>query len=97
MKEHICKRCGTCCRGLGKSFWVHSDHPLIKAMTERVGDDFYDDTGACDMLTISESGRATCLLQKWLGREAKPAACRDYPFDGEKCFGEIENIRRRKR
>ena len=65
---------------------MHSDHPLIEAMAKYLPDDFYRDGGPCDMLVVHESGRTTCLLQKWLGHSAKPQSCRDYPFDGENCF-----------
>jgi len=71
---------------LGKSFWLHSDHELIEAFGRRMPPDFYNDDGPCDMLVIEGSGRAVCLIQKWLGWAAKPTACRDYPFDGEDCF-----------
>ena len=87
-KGHVCRRCGRCCQDLGRSFWVHSEHELVSAMAARLGDGFYTDTGACDMLKVAASGRATCLLQKWLGHRGKPKACREYPFNGEKCFAE---------
>lgn len=87
-KDHVCKRCGQCCMGIGKSFWTHSEHELINATKARLESDFYDDTGTCDMLIVHESGRAVCLLQKWLGHNAKPEACRKYPFEGSPCFGE---------
>ena len=85
---------------MGKSFWTHSDHDLVSAMTKSLlqmanGEsqietrqtisDMQDAT--CDMLIVHESGRAVCLLQKWLGYNAKPEACRKYPFDGSPCFG----------
>jgi len=35
----------------------------------------------CDML-IFEDGRATCLVQKMRGYDAKPDACKEYPKDG---------------
>ena len=82
--NHVCKRCGQCCIGVGKSFWTHSGHELVNAMCKRLVGDFYDDTGRCDMLLIHENGQATCLLQKWLGHNGKPEACRKYPFDGAK-------------
>jgi Fe-S-cluster containining protein len=82
-----CNRCGKCCLELGASFWLHSDNELIEAFGKRMPPDFYNDVGPCDMLVVHESGRTTCLLQKWLGHSAKPRACRDYPFDGEQCFG----------
>ena len=83
-----CNRCGRCCEDLGRSFWTHSEHPLIEAAALRLPDDFYTDIGPCDMLVIHESGRTTCLIQQWLGFTAKPKSCQKYPFDGEKCFGE---------
>ena len=86
--SHVCRRCGACCSDLGGSFWTHSEHELTEAMAKYLPDDLYRDSGPCDMLIMHENGRATCLLQKWLGHNAKPAACREYPFDGEPCFSE---------
>ena len=83
-----CQRCGKCCKELGGSFWAHSDHELVEAMAKYLPDDFYRDLGPCDMLILEESGRATCLIQKWLGHKAKPEACREYPCDGKPCFNE---------
>jgi hypothetical protein len=73
---------------LGATFWVHSDHPLVDAVTKRLGDDYYNDIGPCDMLVVHENGRTTCLIQQWLGHKAKPKSCREYPFDGAECFGQ---------
>ena len=80
-----CQRCGKCCQDLGCFLWTHIDHPLIEAVAKSLPDEFYTDL-ACDMLVIEQSGRAVCLIQKWLGHKAKPKACRDYPFDGDDCF-----------
>ncbi|MFQ5953304.1 MAG: hypothetical protein ACE5JK_07915 [Candidatus Omnitrophota bacterium] len=85
-----CQRCGRCCQDKG-SFWTHSPHELIRQIDENLPLDFYRDGDPCDMLQIDPNGRATCLLQKWLGHKAKPEACRDYPFDGDLCFREKEN------
>jgi len=87
-QNHTCKRCGKCCQETGGSFWIHSEHELVKAMAKYMPVDFFRESGPCDMLLITENGRAMCLLQKWLGHKAKPQACRDYPFDGKPCFGE---------
>jgi len=80
-----CERCGKCCKEVGGSAWTSSPHPLIKAINAELPLEFYTDFGACDMLVVAESGRATCLLQQWLSHKAKPQVCREYP-DGEKCF-----------
>ena len=83
-----CKRCGRCCQNVG-TIWAHSEHPLIWAVGAAVNrrvPGLFRDHGPCDMLVIEESGRAVCLIQKWLGHKAKPKCCRDYPFDGEPCF-----------
>ena len=85
---HICRRCGKCCKDLSNSFWTNSEHPMIKAINKKLPDVYYKDHGSCDLLVIEASGRAVCLLQKWLGHAAKPKSCRDYPFDGKPCFGD---------
>lgn len=67
-------------------FWMFSEHPLVRAAAVRIPTESYPDQGPCDMLIVAENGRATCLIQRWLGWKGKPKACRDYPFDGEQCF-----------
>ena len=85
-----CQRCGKCCKDVG-TIWAQSEHPLIWAVGAAVNrrvPGLFRDHGPCDMLKMDPCGRATCLLQQWLGWKAKPAACREYP-DGEKCFREL--------
>ena len=85
-----CRRCGKCCENVG-TIWAQSEHPLIWAIGAAVNrrvPGLFRDQGPCDMLIIHESGRSTCLIQQWLGHKAKPRSCREYPFDGEKCFNE---------
>jgi Fe-S-cluster containining protein len=81
-----CQRCGECCRNVGSTFYASSEHPLIK----RIGKDIteFKDKGKCSMLRIATSGQATCLIEKYLCRAAKPEVCRNYPFDNEKCSRE---------
>lgn len=87
-RKHVCKRCGRCCIDNG-TIWVHSKNPVIvaivKAIVERTDNGFFRDGGPCDMLVIEKSGRAVCLLQKWIGHDAKPDSCQAYPIfdDGE--------------
>lgn len=83
-----CKRCGLCCEQLGVSFWTHSEHPFIRAISETLGDDYTNDMGQCAMLERHANGRTSCLIQKWLGYKAKPEACKAYPFDNQPCFRE---------
>lgn len=78
----ICERCGKCCE-MG-TIWVNSVHPLIKVAATYLEADDFDDGGPCDML-IFEKGKAVCLIHKYLGYEAKPEVCREYPEEGEKC------------
>ncbi len=80
-----CKRCGWCCKEVGLSFFIHSQHPIIRAMPNLDWTLIEDGVGPCAMLTW-EKGKATCLLQKYLGYAAKPDVCRDYPDGDEKCF-----------
>ncbi len=73
-----CRRCGKCCLDLA-SIWTNSKHPLIEAIDKVLPVEFYADGGRpCDMLVIHENGRATCLLQQWLGWKAKPPECKEY-------------------
>lgn len=82
-----CQRCGTCCDNIG-TIWVHSQHPLIKVVGELVFvNDLFADEGPCLFLTYDSNNQAACLVEKYLGKGAKPDVCRDYP-DGEKCFRE---------
>lgn len=113
-RKHVCKRCGQCCIDNG-TIWVHSEHPLIKAIVKAIVDrpnvrilrqqsfrriiitnGFFRDGGPCDMLVFERSGQAVCLLQKWLGHNAKPENCQEYPLfdfddrDGDnRCHHEI--------
>jgi len=84
-RKHKCRRCGKCCLNVGRTFFTGSEHPLIKVILDNT-EEFYD-SGKCEML-IWEKGKWVCLIQKYLGKAAKPRACRDYPFDGGKCFYE---------
>ena len=89
--NHVCKRCGKCCKDVG-TIWAQSEHPLIRAFgaaTNRRVPGLFRIKGPCDMLAIEASGRAVCLIQKWLSHSAKPEACRGYPLDG-KCFSVIQ-------
>lgn len=86
-EKHECKRCGRCCLDVGTIF-VHSEHPIVKAILASVPDEYFRDDGPCPMLEIN--GReAACLLHKHLGMDAKPEVCREYPeVNNEPCFRE---------
>ena len=84
----ICIRCGKCC-DMG-TIWVNSEHPLIKRVAAYLKTDDFDDGGLCDMLML-EKGKAVCWIQKYLGYEAKPDVCREYPEAGEKCRKDDSN------
>ena len=88
--KYKCQRCGLCCTNIGRTFYCHSEHPLLKEILEDMA--IFSDTGPCSMFR-QEKGKAICLIHKYLGRAAKPEACRDYPFDGEKCFYEEKKQR----
>jgi len=86
MPDYNCNRCGACCMGVGKSFWLHvedevlDEHPELKSLAEQMeGDDAF---APCFMLEI-KNGIATCLLEQRYGRDAKPHVCRNYPDDEE--------------
>jgi hypothetical protein len=87
VKTNRCLRCGRCCLDIGTIF-VHSEHPVIKAILDSVPDGYFRDDGPCQMLQIDEdTHRAICLIHKHLGAKWKPEVCRDYPVD-EPCFGD---------
>ncbi|MFH0981833.1 MAG: hypothetical protein V2A79_09870 [Planctomycetota bacterium] len=82
-----CRRCGQCC-SMG-SMWLNSPHPVIAAIGHallRQGalGPFCRDDGPCDML-VRDGAEATCLIHKYLGKESKPQACRDYSEDDDPC------------
>ena len=84
MEETKCKRCGKCCEDLG-TMWVSSKHPIVQAIYLGIPDEYFRDWGRCTMLA-KVNGVQTCLLHKYLGKEAKPDVCQEYPEEGEKCF-----------
>lgn len=55
-----------------------------------IPDEYFRDWGRCTMLA-EVNGVQTCLLHKYLGEEAKPEVCREYP-DGELCRREKPRI-----
>ncbi len=80
-QKFVCKRCGDCCIDLG-TICVNTDHPLIKALVEPWF--LYDaitDMGKCPVL-IFENNQAVCLIEKYLGRDAKPVVCQEYEGEG---------------
>jgi hypothetical protein len=82
-----CNQCGKCCLEVGQTFWRNSEHPLIK----KIADTCVSNDGGlpCDML-VKEKGKYVCLIWKYIGKKGLPEACRDYPFDGDKCFGGLK-------
>jgi hypothetical protein len=82
-----CQRCGKCCVNVGTIF-VHSGHPIIRAILQSVPDDFFQDDGPCPMYTVDSEGESLCLIHRYLGVRYKPSECRAYPEDGEECFRE---------
>ena len=48
-----------------------------------------DEEGDCMML-IEGKNMAGCLIEIFLGKEAKPKVCQDYPEDGERCENDKE-------
>ena len=68
--------------------WMQSFHPIIQSLAKFVFQaQATSDTGFCDMLDF-EGKIAVCMIEKYLGREFKPDACKEYPFNGEKCRNE---------
>lgn len=83
-----CQRCGRCCFRVGRTFWKNGDYKDIPDLDERANNGDHEDGGLpCEMLRY-ENDKATCLIQKKYGIEAKPPVCRTYPKDGEPCFRE---------
>lgn len=65
-----------------KAIVKRPDVRILQKSFERIifTNGFFRDDGPCDMLLIEESGRSVCLLQKWLGFNAKPPSCQEYPL-----------------
>lgn len=89
MAAGLCKRCGKCC-AMG-TLWTQSPHPLIarvaRAMFSRgaQGSDG-SPSDPCDML-VMDGETAICLIHKYLGADAKPDVCQDYPAWEDGCMG----------
>ncbi len=49
--------------------------------------------GVCPWL-LYDRGKAVCGVQRFYGLHEKPQACKDYPFDNEKCFKEQSDDKR---
>ncbi len=65
-----CDRCGKCCnRG---DFWYMSEHPLIKRLWMESKPQ--SEEGRCVMLNTDNE----CMIEKYLGRDAKPDVCKEY-------------------
>lgn len=65
----MCQRCGKCChRG---DFWYLTKHPLIAAIATMQFKS--NDEGPCLMLDGKD-----CMIEKYLGKEAKPDVCNEY-------------------
>lgn len=71
-----CKRCAKCCKKNG-DFWWSSKHPLIGHFAN--SDITNYESGMCRMLEGNE-----CLIEKYLGRDAKPEVCKEYECGGSK-------------
>ena len=70
-----CKRCGKCChRG---DFWYLSEHPLIKRLHLEARPQL--DDGRCALLNTDNE----CMIEKYLGRDAKPDVCKEYDCEAE--------------
>jgi hypothetical protein len=65
----MCKKCGKCChRG---DFWWISPNELIRRFANSNID--HREEGSCRMLSGNK-----CLIEKYLGRDAKPEVCKEY-------------------
>jgi len=90
-----CRRCGLCCLETGRTFWkiARSDLSVLRhwppALLARARDGDYEGGNLpCEMLDNVKQ-RYVCLLESRYGRRAKPLICRQYPFDGKKCFRQL--------
>jgi hypothetical protein len=83
-----CKQCGNCCIDVGRTWWKIGDYKSINAgLAELSRNGDHEDSGlACEML-IFEHGKtlkATCLIHKLFGYDAKPDICKAHKGD-ERC------------
>jgi hypothetical protein len=82
-----CKRCGKCCKN--GDFWWDSEHPLMQSLHKALYDRDVKQNEDGECLFLADiNGVATCLIEKYLGTEAKPQVCKDYPCKGAKCFND---------
>ena len=72
-----CKQCGKCCnRG---DFWHYSKHPLVQRIGAMVPASNLSSSNQCYLLLYPN----ICLIEKYLGRDAKPEICKDYDCEVE--------------
>ena len=68
----MCNRCGKCCnRG---DFWQYSKHPLIMRLGAMIPAVNISHENQC----LCFEAPNTCLIEKYLGKEAKPDICNQY-------------------
>jgi hypothetical protein len=68
-----CTCCGACCQT--RHMWLLSSDPMIRAIAGSMTPSPQE--GSCDMYD------GDCMLEKYLGREAKPEICRNYLCEKE--------------
>lgn len=82
-----CKRCGNCCKDVGRTFWTGGNLDEQKpfgeheALNNLANNTQGEDGGLpCEMLKVF-NGQATCLIELFLGYDAKPIYCQDHEGD----------------
>lgn len=90
-KQTSCVRCGQCCMKVGPTFWVHSEHPFVRAIVERKrkeGTLVFDDSELPCQMLAQVDGRWTCILEYLFDWRGKPNACLQFPFEHGDCKGQ---------
>lgn len=95
-EDFVCDRCGLCCqkenledgRSIGKNVWVGGKLTWQQKQDLLEERKKYPPATGCRMLYFDDE-LAHCLVQKFIGIEAKEKNCVDYPLS-EQCLREIK-------
>lgn len=80
-----CLNCGWCCKanpvfGFREGLWKEGLTEAQAIQVQKEQTKLAQNHGGCPML-IQEGDIFLCLVEKTLGKEAKPKSCRDVPYE----------------
>ena len=77
-----CRRCGNCCKDVGRTFWKNGDFNNVPELNVEKNNGDWEDGGLpCAMLRFDTDGKAVCLIHRDYGEEYKPDVCREHQGD----------------